>query len=165
MPSNLFRLALKSLHQSPAVAPEDESPIKIRYIINPIALFLKRKRKILIKNIFEKLGEKMSLKEISGNSVCHKKKSSNIAPIGIATVHWGSFTDINNKTCAVAVKKYPTNGSTFTSISTYERTIETLKFLSLPGNKHPNFIRFFEASQTIQPTNGFKYIYICIYLC
>jgi len=50
----------------------------------------------------------------------------------------------------VAVKKYQNNESGISTASTYERVIETLKFLSLPGNKHPNFIRFFEDDSSVK---------------
>ncbi len=61
------------------------------------------------------------------------------------TVHRGRFTTVDSNQVvqhySVAVKKIL--GISVSTTST-ERAIENLKFLSLPGNNHPNFIRFFK---------------------
>lgn len=80
--------------------------------------------------------------------ISHEKRqsSSNSVANCCATVYRGSFIDNDRVTHSVAVKKYLNSESSRTIISQSitHKAVEDLKFLSLPGNKHPNFIRFFK---------------------
>lgn len=97
-----------------------------------------------------------------------KQSSSNSVANFCAAVYRGSFTDNNNVIHSVAVKKYLNIESSITIISESitHNAVENLKFLSLPGNKHPNFIRFFKDDTK----RKFKYVHniaaeLCCCIC
>lgn len=76
----------------------------------------------------------------SKKDVIDNKQKRNNSPDDLKEVYRGTFAS-DTISYLAAVKEYKIKKANLNCVSV-KRAIENLKFLSLPGNEHPNFIRF-----------------------